>query len=533
MAVSTPYTESEQQYIKQLQDATTIEDASTAKSKLNTLVSLKWDNVSLDDMKQEIDARFLEQPNKGIYKSSYKTWKEQLATGESAETIDAARKLLQTSDRIIYSEMFKTKSQALKDAAEASAGSNLVTTEGNATLSGANVGTITVDDQGVAHIETTPNTVTVQGGSGAVIGGQTKYNEYEQDVMLLDRRPAWIDTNTEYHRTKTAQGFLVDSAIIKRYYSVIDAEVYFGNEYVEDVHDIHWGIQQNVQPLFGYNSYTYDEVARGNRLIVGSFTIVFTSPNYLFSILQAANKANVTLVENMASYEVPKLGDTVQPTFRSAAYGQRETGHHAAMWPQDFDIDIIFGEKTGAGDPVHVILLGVAIQSCQQILDASAASGPPIIMEQYQFIAQDIRTSVLSATGKTSQSASAPSDNTSTDTTVVGTAQTPEQTQANRTETAQAKQQDNAAVQEGKDSQASSELTGWNKAKTDGWSVRSINVKRTASENRVGTYTAYFTFNNGKNPISAEDKIAGAKRAFREQGLTYDDNKYEAIRKSA
>lgn len=77
-----------------------------------------------------------------------------------------------------------------------------------------------------------------------------------------------------------------------------------------------------------------------------------------------------------------------------------------------FDLNIILGEKSGAGDPVHIIILGAAIQNCQTVLSASAAGTPPAVMEQYSFIARDVRTSVLSATGKTT--VAAPQDNTTT-----------------------------------------------------------------------------------------------------------------------
>ena len=147
-------------------------------------------------------------------------------------------------------------------------------------IAGGVFNTVTQDESGVYSLNTQEDATIVHSDSVSQQSTQKK-----QDPNYLDRRPAWIDTNTEYHRVKTANGISVDSAYIKRYYSVIDAEVYFGNEYVEDVCDINWSIRQNVTPLFGYNSYTYDDVARGNRLIVGNFLINFTSPNYLFSIL--------------------------------------------------------------------------------------------------------------------------------------------------------------------------------------------------------------------------------------------------------
>ena len=400
MAVVTPYDEQEKQYLDIIEKATDISEVSAAKSQLNNLSAIKWDAVSLTDMATEIDSRFVAQ-DKGIYTSDYKNWKAIIDAGDDEAAREYAKNLLKTSDKIIFATTAKNKIAQINEDADELAGSNVVDTggTGTATLSGGTAYTVQTDENGVSTLVPTENTVKVK--EGTVIGGRVDTSQLEQDVTLLDRRTAWVDGNIEYHRQKTTEGFAVDSAILKRYYSVIDAEVYFGNEYVEDVHDINWAVQQNVMPLFGYNSYTYDEVARGNRVIVGNFTIAFTSPNYLFSILKAANKANINLVENMASYDVPKLSSTIQTVPRNSAYGTRETGHNSAMWPQTFDIDIIMGEKTGVGDPVHVIILGAVIQHCQTVLSASAAGTPPAIMEQYSFIAQDIHTSVLNATGKT------------------------------------------------------------------------------------------------------------------------------------
>ncbi len=39
-------------------------------------------------------------------------------------------------------------------------------------------------------------------------------------------------------------------------------------------------------PIFGYNSYIYDEIAIGNRIVQGVFTINFTSPRYVEDIIK-------------------------------------------------------------------------------------------------------------------------------------------------------------------------------------------------------------------------------------------------------
>lgn len=205
----------------------------------------------------------------------------------------------------------------------------------------------------------------------------------------LDQRPIHTPYTTTYHRKKTADGFTIDGAYMKRYYSVIDAEIYFGNEFVEDVAYIDWNVNQNVIPLFGYNSYTYDELARGSRIIQGVFDINFTSPNYLFNILKTATEQSIT---NMASYVVHVPAES-QAAIDTSLNGKGIDGNNRGpIWPETFDIDIIYGQNTGIGNPVHIFLEGVAIQSCQQVMSGNATESTPNIRERYTFIAKDIKT---------------------------------------------------------------------------------------------------------------------------------------------
>ena len=119
----------------------------------------------------------------------------------------------------------------------------------------------------------------------------------------LDKRPTYTPLLNTNKITRTENGYSVGQTTLKRYYSEIDAEIYFGNEYVEDIDYIEWSINESTIPLFGYNSYTYDEIAKGSRIINGSFTINFTSPNYLFQIIQSAHNVE-NLITNMKSYMI-------------------------------------------------------------------------------------------------------------------------------------------------------------------------------------------------------------------------------------
>lgn len=412
MATVTAYDSEISQWQNKLELATSTEEISEAKARLFFLSVTRWNSVTdLGDLSAEIDSRMLayksENDNQGIYKASYQKWIDTFKKGIDEDSFKAARNLLVQSDQTVFERLAQKRKDQLPTVVQPGETSDIVLPDGTAVPVAGTANTVNKNSNGTYSLTTNSTPATVK--SDAVTDAQAKTQK--QDPNYLDRRPAWIDTNIEYHRKKTAEGLAVDSAYIKRYYSVIDAEVYFGNEYVEDIHDISWSVRQNVTPLFGYNSYTYDEVARGNRIIVGNFTINFTSPNYLFSILEEANKANVISITNMTTYTVPKLSSSVTPSLRGATMGSRERGHHANIWPQTFDIDIIFGEKTGTGDPVHILLLGCALQHCNMVLSASATSSPPAVMEQYSFIAQDIRTVVVGKNDQTASDISSDSSN--------------------------------------------------------------------------------------------------------------------------
>lgn len=205
----------------------------------------------------------------------------------------------------------------------------------------------------------------------------------------LDQRPIHTPYVTTYHRTKTANGFQIDNAYLKRYYSVIDAEIFFGNEFVEDIAYIDWTVSQNVMPIFGYNSYTYDELARGSRIIQGVFDINFTSPNYLFQILKTAKDDSIKTMESYIVHTPQEKGTTIDTNLVGKGIDGNNRG---PIWPETFDIDVIYGQNTGIGEPVHIFLEGVAIQSCQQVLSGSATDSPPTVKERYTFVAKDIKT---------------------------------------------------------------------------------------------------------------------------------------------
>jgi hypothetical protein len=70
------------------------------------------------------------------------------------------------------------------------------------------------------------------------------------------------------------------------YFSGADVRIYFGDAWIDEINNISFALQENVAPIFGFCSTTYDKVARGSRSIQGSFTINFKESYYLHSAIE-------------------------------------------------------------------------------------------------------------------------------------------------------------------------------------------------------------------------------------------------------
>lgn len=192
---------------------------------------------------------------------------------------------------------------------------------------------------------------------------------------------SYTNKNVEQEIIRSSSGYTKNTPTYKRYYSQIDANVWFGDKLVTDIQNINYGLSQHDMPLFGYNSYIYDELAIGNRLVQGTFTINFTEPLYIDNMIKKYQKA--TLIAEDKTEEV-EYKEIVQPHRLSQTV--QSNPEHDAIWRQGFEIDIVYGQDDDVmGQPLHVILLDCHIMNVQTVLDSS---GRPVL-EQYQFLARD------------------------------------------------------------------------------------------------------------------------------------------------
>lgn len=94
------------------------------------------------------------------------------------------------------------------------------------------------------------------------------------------------------------------SAPHKEYFSGANVRVYFGDVWVDQLASLSFSMNEQVAPIYGFRSHTFDRVSRGNRYVQGEFTLNFTENGYLQTILDriasGMEKESVALIENKA-----------------------------------------------------------------------------------------------------------------------------------------------------------------------------------------------------------------------------------------
>lgn len=247
-------------------------------------------------------------------------------------------------------------------------------------------------------------------------GGQFYNKAAKQKVAKMPRRDPYRlnDQRMEY------QLFASD------YFSAADAKIYLGDVWIDDCVAFNYSMSEEAIPVYGYNSFTYDAIARGKRLVQGNFAINFKSVGYLKQVLENADAIAYAIEEGKNKklidpkyYEELKLNeillklgkksfDQIADEFETAIWGNDDNAGYlssdlASYFPSShygFDIRIQYGavqEKPNLTfapntheDPAMTVevINGVQFTGMTKSIGTSDQGAP--ILESYSFLARDI-----------------------------------------------------------------------------------------------------------------------------------------------
>ena len=78
-----------------------------------------------------------------------------------------------------------------------------------------------------------------------------------------------------------------------QYFTGTQASIWIGEAWVTECFGLSFSATQNIIPIFGYASTTFDAVAKGKVLVQGSFEINFVDEGYLYYVLHKMNSEKI------------------------------------------------------------------------------------------------------------------------------------------------------------------------------------------------------------------------------------------------
>ena len=173
---------------------------------------------------------------------------------------------------------------------------------------------------------------------------------------------------------------------VKRYFSSIDTDVYFGDTRIDEMVAFDFMIEEKKLPLYGYNTYTPKRIMTGQKTIQGSFAINFTRT---FNLKYILDEVAPSLYANDYEMVTSFCGDD-----------------NMAIFNKGFDITISYGDAKNDSDyksynACTQTLVGCYITSYRQAFDTS---GEPIL-DMYTFIAKDLIVQDAFESGTTAEPA--------------------------------------------------------------------------------------------------------------------------------
>lgn len=219
------------------------------------------------------------------------------------------------------------------------------------------------------------------------------------------------------------------------YFSGCDVSIYFGDIWIDEINSLEFRLTEKKAPIYGYNSYTWDAIALGSRMVSGSFVLNFREAGYLNNVLKkysesresakvylnhlndrrpSSEEFRSTILEGKSLEELSQNFDKLSPEDQKQAAeimqqlawgGRSQIGNEASLYKEasyfkepsggeGFNIVVTYGagsniplinSSSGVQTTFHKIV-GVHLVGVTQHISPDGAP----VFEEYAFMAKDL-----------------------------------------------------------------------------------------------------------------------------------------------
>lgn len=119
----------------------------------------------------------------------------------------------------------------------------------------------------------------------------------------------------------------------QEYFSGSQVSIYIGDIWVDEITSFSYGIQHDKRPLYGYASEVFDDIANGQIIVQGQFTINYKEQGYLWAVLQRyKNVQGAANLRSPISQEAFEL-DTRAPSARGISKAHQVSHRTIEQFP--------------------------------------------------------------------------------------------------------------------------------------------------------------------------------------------------------
>lgn len=115
-----------------------------------------------------------------------------------------------------------------------------------------------------------------------------------------------------------------NNLFVEEYYSSTDVKIFIEDEEQTEVSYITYTLQEQLKPLYGYSSRTFDDVAIGNRIVTGILKIPIKNPDKQSSI-EDIYEYKETLTEQNIDYNTSQNEKLSNVDWIKGSYGGYQT----------------------------------------------------------------------------------------------------------------------------------------------------------------------------------------------------------------
>lgn len=89
-----------------------------------------------------------------------------------------------------------------------------------------------------------------------------------------------------------------ENLFTEEYYSSTDVKIYMDDIEQSEIAYISYSLQEQLKPIYGYSSRTFDDIAIGNRIVTGVFKVPIKNPEAQTPLSTILERANTSTLED-------------------------------------------------------------------------------------------------------------------------------------------------------------------------------------------------------------------------------------------